>query len=620
MVTATGSSTPFAGAARLDAAMTLPRWFWQVANQRGSEVAMRWKQLGIWDDISWRSYAEAAMAVGCALLANGARRGDRLVVLSDGRPQWCQAEFGAMGVGVLSVGLAANDSAAQVAVSVNDCAARWLLVQDQEQLYKVLSVLAEMPSIEKIVYFDGTGLHAFTHSQVSRFDAFLAQGQQYHQQHPQRWDTELHAGCADDAATVVYTSGSTGAAKAVVLSHRNLMFQLQAMELACPGMAGDEQLSFLSMAGVVERCFSVYRALQHGAVVHFGKGLPTLMENLREVSPQVVLAVPRVGEKLYATVMMGIAQGTAAQRWAFHRALELGHQVGECRVAGQAVPLGLALRHSVAARLVLDRVRSQIGLRRARALVSVAAPMAPELVRWFRALGLSLVEVYGLTECAGVATFNRPGDKNAGTMGQAVPGTELKVADDGEILLRSPQVFSHYLNQPGLTQAVRQDGWLRTGDMGRIDSDGCLTVTARRQDAITAANGSVVNPSELEANLKLSPYIADAIVVGGATSPLACLLMIEHDAVARYAGEKNLVFTSYASLTRSAEVRQLLQLEVERVNRDLAPALRLRNFGLADTEITVLDVEMTPTLQLRRRLVLQKYDVLVRSLHADAGT
>ena len=618
MVRTANSLAPEPGGAAGAGMVTLPVWFWEVANRRGAAVAMRWKHLGIWNDISWQAYAAAARALGCALLACGGQRGDRVAVLSDGRPEWCQIEFGAMGVGVLSVGLFATDDAARLVQSINDCAARWLFVQDQDQLDKLLPVLDELPGVEKIVYFDGAGLHALVHPLVMGFEAFLETGRQFHGQHPQRWEAELKAARPEDAATIAYTSGSAAPAKAVLLSHHNLMFQLQAMEQACPGQEADDQLSFLSMAHITERCFSVYRALGHGAVVHMGHGLSTLMGNLREVSPHVVLAVPRVWEKLYATVTLGIAQGTATERLAYRKALALGYRVVDCRMAGRPVPGALALQYRLARWLVLNRVLLMAGLRRARSLVSVAAPIAPELVRWFHALGLPMVEAYGLTECTGFATISRAGDEKAGTMGRATPGTEVKVAENGEILVRGPHVFVAYLNQPALTASVLRDGWLLTGDLGRLDMDGRLTVTDRLQEAIVTAGGDQVNPSELEASLKISPYIADAIVIGHGQAHLACLLMIDHDAVAKYASDKNLVFTSFASLSRAPEIHQLMQQEIDRVNRSLAPRLHLRSFALADTETTVYDPEMTPTLQLRRRMVLQKYAVLVRSLHADA--
>ncbi len=617
MVTPVNSPSPEPGGTAGTGTATLPVWFWEVANQRGAAVAMRWKHLGIWSDISWQAYAAGARSLGCALLACGGRRGDRVAVLSDGRPEWCQIEFGAMGVGVLSVGLFASDSAAQLVRSVNDCAARWLFVQDQEQLDKVLPVLGEMPGIEKIVYLDGTGLHGLAHPLVKGFDEFLEAGRQFHAQHPQRWEAELHAVRPGDAATIAYTSGSSGPAKGVVLSHANLMFQVRAMEQACPGREADDQLSFLSMAHIAERCFSVYRALAHGAVIHLGQGLSGLVGNLREVSPHVVLAVPRVWEKLYATVTLAIAQGTKTERMAYRSALALGNRVVDCRMAARPVPRALAFQYGLARMLVLNRVLSMIGLRRARSMVSVAAPIAPELVRWFHALGLPMVEAYGLTECAGIATISRAGDEKAGTMGRATPGTEVKVADDGEILVRGPHIFVAYVNQTGPTERALRNGWLYTGDRGRLDADGRLTVTDRMRDAIVTTAGDLANPSELEASLKVSPYIADAIVVGHGQAHLACLLMIDHDTVAKFASEKNLVFTSFASLTRAPEVLHLMQLEIDRVNRGLAPGLHLRSFVLAQTEMTVHDPEMTPTLQLRRGQVLEKFGPLVRGLHAD---
>lgn len=602
-----------------DTDKTLPAWFWDVATRRGSSVALRWRHLGIWNDILWSDYADAARATGCALLAAGCQRGDRVAILCGTRPEWCYAEFGAQGAGACSVGVHDTCSATELAHMLKDCAARWLFVEDQDQLEKALSVEGDIPGLEKIVYFDARGLHAFSHPKVLAFDAFLETGRQFHARHPAQWETQVLAARARDVATVVYTSGSTGRPNGVMLSHANLLFQMRALDELCPGQEGDDQLSFLSMTHIVERCFSVYRSLDHGAVVHMGKGLPSLMQDLREISPHVLMAVPRVWEKLYATVTMAVAYSTPLARWAYRKALELGHRVVDCRQARQPVPTGLGILYFVARGIVLQRVLAKIGMGRARLLVSGAAPISPALVRWFLALSVPMVQAYGQTECGGHATGAPPGRQKAGTVGEALAGTQVKLSATGEILVRGPHVFAGYLNQPERTAQTLVDGWLHTGDMGQLDSDGYLTITGRLSDIIATPDGKSVTPSWIEVSLKLSPYIADALVIGDKRPYLSCLIMIDHESMAKRAREMNLAFTSFSSLTRLPEVRRLVQDEIDKVNRDLAQAEKIARFDLMDTEISVMDPEMTPTLQLRRAVVVRKYRALVDALYADAA-
>lgn len=593
---------------------TLPARFWRVAAQRKAGVALRWNHLGLWNDITWADYAEAVRALGLGLLAMGGRRGDRAVVLSDIRPEWCQIEFGTMGVGIQSVGLHNTDSAAHLAQVVQDSAARWLFVQDQAQLEKALSVLGEMPGIEKILFFDGGGLHALAHPLVTDFETALQAGRAFHGKHPERWETEVGMARPEDIATIVYTSGRTGAPKGALLTHSNLMFQMQTLGQLCPGQSGDEQLGFLSMGAILERYFSLYRALDHDIVVHLGKGLPTLLDNLREISPHVVMAVPRVWEKLYATVSMGVADGTPMERWAYGKAIELGNRVVTCRQSGQAVSIGLKLQYALARQFVLNRVCTLIGLRRARLLVSSAAPMSPVLTRWFEALGLTMVEAYGQTECSGVATISRPGEGPPGAVGKALPGTEIQLAPQGEILVRGPHVFRGYL-QPAQQQAGNlTEGWLHTGDRGWLDAEGNLHVTDRIADAIELPSGVRASPADIESRLKLSPYIADAIVLGHGQPHLVCLLLIEQETVVRYVRERKLVVTGFANLTRAIEVLALIQQDIDRVNREIGPNARVGRFALLETEITVHDAEMTPTLQLRRKMVLETNRSLVEGL------
>lgn len=577
---------------------------------------MRWKKLGIWKSISWEAYADAARAAGCALIAAGCQRGDKVAILSANRPEWCYVEFGAQGAGAIPVGIYPTESARQLEYLLNDCAARLLFVEDEEQLDKALSILERCPSVEKVVYFDESGLHAFSHPKVVSFATFSAEGRKQHELSPNRWEQEIATSRPEDVALIIYTSGSTGRPKGAMLSHRNLIFQMGAMERLCPGMEGDDQLSFLPMSHIVERYFTAYRPLDHGAIANIGEGMPALLENLREVKPHVMMAVPRVWEKLYSSVTMAIADATPFAQWGYRTALNVGYQVADCRLARKPVPVALRIKHFFARVGVLNRVLTMTGLSRARVLISGAAPISPDVIRWYLALNLSMVEAYGQTECTGHATSYVRGEEKAGTVGKAIAGTELRLADKGEILIKGPHVFVGYLNQPAQTAETVIDGWLHTGDVGALDEDGYLTITDRLKDIIVTAGGKNVTPSEIESRLKFSPYISDAVVIGDRRPYLSCLVMIDHESVVKYAQEKDIPFTNFASLTRSPEVRKLIQGEIDAVNHDFARVEGIKRFALIDTELTAEDEEMTPTLKLKRKVVAEKYREQIERMYA----
>jgi long-chain acyl-CoA synthetase len=597
---------------------SLPAWFWEVARARGDRTAMRWKRLGVWESISWAESADAVRATGGALLSLGLQRGERIAVMSDSRPQWVYADLGAQGVGCVAVGIYATDAPRQVAWLLNDCGARVLFVENDEQLDKAMSVLDQVPALERIVYFDGRGLHAFSHPKVMAFDDFLALGRTFHERHPDRWEAEVAKAQPDDVAIVIYTSGTTGPPKGAMLSHRNLIFQMGAMERLCPGMEGDEQLSFLPLSHIVERYFTVYRPLDHGAVVNIGEGAAALAGNLREVSPHIMMAVPRIWEKLYSAVTMAIAESSPLGQLGYRLALNIGYRMADARLAGLAAPAMLALLYPLARLLVLNRVRTTIGMRRARLLISGAAAISPDLIRWYYALGLEMVEAYGQTECTGHATSYLRHEAKVGTVGKAIAGTEVKLGEGGEILVRGPHVFLGYLNQPGKTAETVRDGWLHTGDVGVFDADGYLTITDRLKDIIVTAGGKNITPSEIETRLKFSPYVSDAVVIGDRRKYLSCLVMIDHDAVVKFAQDANIPFTSFASLTRAPEVVRLIGGEIEKVNRDFARVENIRRFELIDVQLTAEDEELTPTLKLKRKAVNERFRDLIEKMYAEA--
>jgi long-chain acyl-CoA synthetase len=596
---------------------TLPRLFRHVARERGDAVALREKRLGIWRGISWREYAEHVRHTGLGLVALGLRPRDVVSIVADNCPEWLYTDLGTLSAGGVTNGIYTTDSPRQVEYIVNDSGTRFVFAENEEQLDKILEVRARCPQLVKIVVYDMEGLHAFRDAQVMSFEALLALGARYDREHPGAWDPLVELAQPEDLAILVYTSGTTGPPKGAMLSHRNILFQLGYADFAAEPRPGDQQLSFLPLSHIAERTFTVFYPLRTGATVNFAESLDTVPDNLREVAPAVFFAVPRIWEMFYAGGALRLRDATPLGRLAYRWALGVGARVAEHRLAGRRPPAALRLLHRVADFLVLDNVKRALGLHRARGAVTGAAPIAPDLIRWYRALGLDLREVYGQTENCGLATA-MPADRiRLGTVGVARPDTEVRISPEGEILLRGPHVFMGYYKNPERTAQTIVDGWLHTGDVGELDADGFLRITDRMKDIIITAGGKNVTPSEIENQLKFSPYITDAVVVGDRRKFLSCLIMLDHETVAQFAQERNVPFTNFASLCRAKEVQDLIWSEIERVNRQLARVETIKRFHLIDQILTPEDEELTPTMKLKRAFVNRKYKDVIDGMYVE---
>jgi long-chain acyl-CoA synthetase len=594
---------------------TLPRLFRHVVRERGDRVAMREKQLGIWRGISWREYGERAKRVGLGLVALGLRPRDVVAIISDNRPEWLYTDLGVMSVAAIPNGIYTTDSARQVEYIVNDSGARFFFAENEEQLDKILAVRDRCPQLVKIFVYEMEGLHAFRDEQVMPFDALLELGARHEREHPDAFERLVEIPQPDDLAILVYTSGTTGPPKGAMLSHRNILFQLAYADFITPLREGDQQLSFLPLCHIAERTFTVFNPLYTGSTVNFAESIDTVPDNIREVAPALFFAVPRIWEKFYSGVALRMREATWLGRVAYERALGIGLRVAERRLAGRPVPWGLRLAFRVADFLVLDNVKRSIGLHRARGAATGAAPIAPELIRWYLALGINMLEVYGQTENTGLATAMPPDHMKLGTVGVARPGTDVRLSPEGEILLRGPHVFLGYYRRPEKTAETVVDGWLHTGDVGTIDAEGFVRITDRMKDIIITAGGKNVTPSEIENQLKFSPFISDAVVIGDRRKFLSCLVMIDHETVAQFAQERNVPFSNFASLCRAPEVQELIGGEIERVNRQLARVETVKKFRLIEQLLTPEDEELTPTMKLKRTFVNVKYKDLIDSMY-----
>jgi len=597
----------------VDGCTTIPALFWKKSRERGDTTAMREKDFGIWRSISWAEYGERARRVGIALRRLGMQRGDVVSVLSENVPEWLYTDMGVMGMGGITNGVYTTDSARQLEYLIRDSATRVLMVENEEQLDKILEVRANCPTLRKVVVFDMEGLADFSDPQVMSFEDLLAAGEG----DDALWEAEVAMAQPGDGAVLIYTSGTTGAPKGALMSHGNMIYQVSKSETLIDLSPADQLLSFLPLCHIAERKFSVMYSLKTGATINFAERPDTVPENIREVAPTFFFAVPRIWEKFYSEISIRMSEAIWIGRRAYDLAMKIGYRVADLKLAGKPVPAVLALAFRIADRTVLRNIKIWLGLDRARLLGTGAAPVSPELIRWYLALGLEMREIYGQTECCGLATV-MPARKKLGSVGRAMPDTELRISEQGEILVRGPHVFKGYLNNPEKTaETVDRDGWLHTGDVGSVDEDGYVKITDRIKDIIITAGGKNITPSEIENQLKFSPYISDAVVIGDRRKFLSCLVMIDHENVVKYAQDRNVPFTHYASLCAAQEVKDLIWGEIEKVNRTVARVESIKAFRLIDTLLTAEDEELTPTMKLKRKHVNEKYAPLIDQMYTS---
>ena len=596
---------------------TIGRKFWHAVQLRGDRIALRQKVLGIWEEQSWRDLGGHARRIAMALAADGVQPGEVAAILANTRREWSYADYGILLAGGVSSGIYPTDAASQVHYLCADSAARVLFVEDDEQLDKVLEVRDRLPLLSRVVVFDMEGLERLDDPMVMSLEAFEARGAAHDEANPDEFERRLAARSPHDLAILIYTSGTTGKPKGAMLSHRNLC---SVMERFAPELSADEnddKMAFLPLCHVAERMVGQFLSLETGARLNYVENPETIAENIREIAPSIILCVPRVWEKFYSAVSIRLREATPLQRWAYGVALSIGYRVADRRLSGQPVGAGLLAAFGLARFLVLNNIRKAIGVNRMRWAISGAAPISPELIRWYHALGVPLYEGWGMSETTAGGSLNLPGAIRLGTIGRPQPWAEMKVSAEGEILIRGDSVFMGYLNQPDKTaEAIDSEGWLHTGDVGTVDEDGFFRITDRMKDIIITAGGKNITPSEIENELKFSPYITDAVVIGDRRAFLTALVMIDHENVERFAQELNVPFTNFQSLCRTREVQELIQGEVDRVNVKFARVEQVKKFRLIEHKLTAEDEELTPTMKLKRKLVNEKYRDLIESMYS----
>ncbi len=577
--------------------------------------ALRYKQRGLWQTTTWGEYYGHARATGLALQALGMERGQVVCVLAENRPEWLYVDMGAQCMGFIGNGVYPTSSEGQLQHILVDSGARILFVENQEQLDKALAIRDQCPQLQRIVVMEREGLRGFSDPSVDFFDNFLAQGHTLAQTRHIEFETSIDHTQGDALAFLVYTSGTTGAPKGAMILNSNLVFQLSLATDYLDVQQGDKSVSFLPLCHIAERMSSVYNPLAVGLIVHFPENSGTVFNDLREVAPHLVFAPPRFWEKMYSQIDLFMRDAIAPARWAYQTARRWGAAHVEAQLQGQHISPQSLLQRALQW-LALRNVRIFLGLQNVKSALTGAAPVPPDLIRWYLGCGIELREAFGMTETTGFCTATPKGALRLGWAGIKAPGTEMRIGADNEVQVRGPNVFGGYWNMPEKTrESIDDEGWLHTGDCGEISAEGYLAIRDRIKDILITSGGKNVTPSHIESLLKFSPYITDAVVIGDGRKYLTCLVMIDQEHVARYAQEHQVPYTDFASLTRAPDVIALIHAEIERINPQLARVEQIKAFKIIGELLTAEDEELTPTMKLKRKVIASKYAALIDSMY-----
>ncbi len=606
-----------------DLVETVPQRIRRRAQQMPDTVALREKRLGIWQDITWATYWEQTSLVAHALASLGVGAGDRVAVHSENRPEWLYGDVGTVAIRGITMGLYPTNPATEVRYLLQDSGSRVLIAEDQEQVDKALEVEPDCPDLEWIVYIEPRGVREYDHPKLMSWDDFLDRGRTHRGSHPDLLDRCAAEATADDVVTLIYTSGTTGPPKGAMLTVRNVEFAISTLVTDGgiynpPASEDDVALSYLPLCHVAERAATEWVNAEAGVLTHFAESIEVVQANLKEVQPTLFFAVPRIWEKLYAGVMIKMASASRLKKLVFGAVMKLATTIGDDLVANDGNHTTRSrLLYALGYPLVFRPLRDRIGLRKVRAAGSGAAPIAPEVLKFFFGIGVIINEVYGMTENAAVATVNRPGRVKLGTVGEPQPGIEFRIDETtGEILTRHPGNFAGYWNKPDKTaETIDEDGWLHTGDVGEWVDGTHVKIVDRIKDIIITAGGKNISPSEIENSLKTSPYIKEAVVIGDQRPYLTALIGIELDTVGDWATRERIAFTTYRDLSEKREVLELVQAAVAATNAKFARVENVRKFRMITKELDHEDGELTATQKVKRSSLVDAFAPLVEDMY-----
>jgi long-chain acyl-CoA synthetase len=594
---------------------TLNELFFSATDRLANRaVAMRWKGSAGWSDLSYRGLAERVQSLSLGLSELGVRPGDRVAILSENRPEWAAADYACLALRCADVPIYPTLPPKHVEYILRDSNSVAVLVSNRELLDKILASRPALPDLRHIIVFDA-GLAG---GDVLSFDSVCERGRQVASR-ASAWRAEALRVVPDDLATQIYTSGTTGDPKGVMLTHGNITSNVVAGLTVLPLRDTDECLSFLPLSHIFERMAGHYCMMQSGTIINYASSIDAVGAEMLERRPTVVLSVPRLFEKIYAKALESALAGSAPKRAIFSWARRTGEAWVDFALAGRPVPLALRLKHRLAHRLVFSKLHARVG-GRLRFFVSGGAPLSAEIAKFFFAAGLPILEGYGLTETSPVIAVNGPGATRLGTVGKLLPGVEVKIAADGEILTRGPHVMKGYYGKPEDTAAaIDAEGWFHTGDIGELDPDGYLRITDRKKDLIVTAGGKNIAPQPIEGLVKRSKFVTNAVMLGDKRRFPIMLIVPDFTNLRAWAAHKGIQADGDEALVAVPAVREKIDREVRKTLRDLAHYEIPKKLLLLSREFSIDGGELTPKMSVRRKVVERSYQQQIEALYAEDG-
>jgi len=594
---------------------TLPKLLLEKAELYQDRVAMRKKYKGIWQEISWKTYLEKVRLFCLGLLELGMEGGDHASILGENSPEWLFADLAFQCLGGVSIGIYPTNSEEQVQYILDHSQSRIVVVSDQEQADKVLAVKEELPLLKKMVVIDMKGLRYYDDPLIISYREVEQLGRLAQENAPGDFEQLVKRTKPEDIALIIYTSGTTGHPKGAMLTHRNLMYQiLEGVQPVLHFTDKDSLVSYLPLCHILERSLSVVMPLIFGYTINFAESVDTVQQNIQEISPTFFAGVPRILEKIHSAVQIKLEDTTRFKRSLFLFWEPVGKAVSRYRMNRERVPILLLIAYGLGYLCSFRAVREKIGLLGVRCIMSGGAPIAPEVLSFFRSLGIRTIEMYALTECGTVS--GPQGKIKDGSVGEPVRALEFTLAEDGEILLRGGSVFAGYYRDPQETEEMLKDGWLHTGDVGQLDEDGHLYIVDRKKDIIITSGGKNISPSEIENRMKCSPYIKEAVVIGDKRKYLTALIQLEYDNVGNWAQNNRIPYTTYKSLAQNPSVYDLIRDEIEKVNETVAQVETIKRFKILEKELDQDDEELTATQKVKRKVIAERFEKEIEELYS----
>ena len=591
--------------------INLPAKLLEHSQTRPNDVAMRHKRFGIWKEFTWGEYLNKVVSVSLGFYELGVREGDKVAIHSENRPEWVFADLAAQTLGSVSVGIYPTSPASEVEYLLSHSEASVLVVEDEEQLDKALEAWDRLEKLQKIVVIDPRGVKELNDPRIITFEDLLELGDLVV---GKSFEEMTKAITSSETAIIVYTSGTTGPPKGAMITHENLRFAAITWGLVYEYRKNDEVLSYLPLCHVAERVISVANAVYHGYVVNFGEDTNSFTEDLREVQPTFFLGVPRVWEKMLAAVQIRSNDATWLKRSLFNFWIKQGGLLLQRRLKNKSTFID-SIWFGIGWLFVFRSLKKRLGMMRVREALSGAAPIAPQVLEFLMSVGVPVREGYGMTENTAVATIVPADELYLGSVGKALPLSEVRIAKDGEILTRSDGTFKGYFKNPDATKETIIDGWLHTGDIGHIDEFGHLWITDRKKDIIITAGGKNLSPSEIENRIKISPYVREAMVIGDKRKYLTALIGIESDTVGDWATRQGIPYTTYEDLSSKDEVNELVSMIITDANEDFAQVETVKYFKLIPIELDHEDGQLTATQKVKRAAITEQFAELIESMY-----